>query len=169
MGEKVRTAKKLLYSTFFLAIMGLLFVTGCLTPLSEHFSGGGVSFNYPSSWRVSTPGNQSAIATISDPEETSISVIVAKQNAQAGYSAQQIQDNLVNAMSPTRIVTATSACSIIGTPAYETYFISQDLEVRLTSVLSGGLVYTITSSAIPDVFIKNQTNFDIVVNSFQIQ
>jgi hypothetical protein len=162
--------RKFVYLTF-LIFVGTIFASACslFSAPAGNYRGGGVIFDYPTSWVVSTSNTSGLIAKISDPKDTSISVIITKLQIPADTQTQQAQDNLVNSMSPTQIISATAACSLGGIPAYETYFMAKNLEMRLTSLQSGGYLYSVTSSAPQDTFIKNQTNFDIIVNNFQLQ
>jgi hypothetical protein len=124
--------------------------------------------HYPNGWTASS-SNLSYIASIADPKNSTISVLVEKQQLSSGSDTQQAHSNLVNSMSPTQIITATAACSLGGNPAYETYFISKSQEFRVTSLQKDNFLYSVVCSAPPDVFVKNQANFDIIVNSFRLQ
>jgi hypothetical protein len=165
--------KKIFIFPVILILVGTILVSACsfFSGPAGHYRIGGVAFNYPTSWVVSASDNTSSglLASISDPKDTSIKVVITKLQLPSGTETQQAQDNLVNSMSPTQILSATAACSLGGIPAYETYFVAKDREIRLTSLQSGGYLYSVTSSASPEIFVKNQTEFDIIVNTFQIE
>jgi hypothetical protein len=166
----VKANNKFCYLTFVILI-GTIFVSACsfFSGPAGHYRVGGVAFDYPTSWVVSTSNTSGLLANISDPKDTSIKVVITKLQIPSGTETQQAQDNLVTSMSPTQIISATAACNLGGIPAYETYFVAKDREIRLTSLQSGGYLYSVTSSAPPEIFIKNQTKFDIIVNSFQVE
>jgi hypothetical protein len=155
---------------FFIPVIFTLSLTGCsVTTLASHYVAGSVSFDYPTGWQVSTPSTPNSIAAITDSQNTSVTVLIQKRQAASGSTLQQAHESLVNSLSPTSIVTATASCAVGGGPAYETYFLNGGNEFRVTSLLKDGTLYSVTSSGPKDAFIKNQTNFDIVVNSLKLQ
>ncbi len=157
-------------------ILGATLIIGCAggatqAPTTNHFAAGGVSFDYPSTWKTLTSDDPARIAYFSEIK-TSTVVQVIKENLPTGFTLETYHDNMAISMMVGEPISG-NPLTVAGVPAYETVFNTkagnQDVRLRLVSLEKDGMAYDIAFAVAPASFDKVKGGFDTVINSFQIQ
>ena len=105
------------------------------TPTAGSYSTGGVSFNYPTSWATSNPSSANAIVTVKDPQNSTTSVAIEKQQMPSGYTLKKTFDDLVASMGPEKVISAAASSSVGGLAAYESTFTSMGSQIRFIGLV----------------------------------
>jgi hypothetical protein len=157
-------------------ILGIALIMGCgnggaETPTTSHFAASGISFDYPSTWDTLTSDEPSRIAYFSEVETGTV-VQVFETDMPTDFTLKTYHDNMAKSLMEGEPLWG-NPLTVAGVDAYETVFNAkvgnQDLRMRLVSLEKAGMVYDIAFSSAPESFDEVSDNFDIVVNSFQVQ
>ena len=169
----------------FLGILILVvFASGC-TSSSNTYNANGISFNYPSNWTELSPdkvtfasgGNSTVIAAVADPNT------IQNKNYQTLVLVQSINStvSLSDAVTAFKNLIQSSGGQIVSEKSITVDGISSTELVytisvtgvakkeRLVIVPKNNKIYTITGSATSTDFNGQQSNFDLIINSFKIQ
>lgn len=151
-------------------IISLLFATfSCSTSdngSNGHYSGNGVSFNYPTTWEKVSSSSQYAVASLVNTENSSVTLDIEKNDLPAGYTLDNINAELINTLSPLMVLN-TSSTTVSGVSARDTLFYTQDYEIRFVCLIKNKTIYAILCSSPPDIFAE-QEGFSMVIDSFKI-
>jgi len=157
-------------------ILGVTLIIGCAgggtqAPPTSHFAAGGVSFDYPSTWKTLKSDDPARIAYFSEVETGTI-VQVIKEALPSGFTLKTYHDNLAIQLMVGDPIWG-KPLTVAGVEAYETGLNAkvdnQDLQMRVVSLEKNGMVYDIVLSTAPGSFNKVNDDFDTVINSFQVQ
>jgi hypothetical protein len=157
-------------------IVGVSLIIGCAggateTPTTNHFEASGVSFDYPSTWKTLTSTDTARIAYLSE-EETGIVVQVIKQDMPTGYTLKTYHDTFVMTLMEGQPISG-NPLTVSGVDAYETVFNgavdNRDFRWRVVSLEKDGTVYDIAFAVAPESFDEVNSDFDTVINSFEVQ
>jgi hypothetical protein len=156
-------------------IVGISLIIGCgggaETTTTSHFEASGISFDYPSTWKIETSHDAARIAYFSEMETGTI-VQVIKQETPTGFDLKTYHDAFVLTLMEGQAISGNSL-TVSGVDAYETVFEGpineQEFRWRLVSLEKDGAIYDIAFAVLPESFDEVNSGFDIVVNSFTIQ
>lgn len=169
------------YVFLIIAILALVvFASGCTN--SNYYSGNGVSFDYPSSWKTLSASAPN-IAAVADPNSMNnatgdIYTLAAIQKIAlpSGQTLKQVYDSTYQqfAQQDSSFKTVSDTTTTVdGTTAYvNTHLIDvngvqkQEKAVWLTK---NGNIYIILCGALPSQFEGQQANFNMIINSFKVQ
>jgi Tfp pilus assembly protein FimT len=163
-------------------IFMVVLVSGCITDDSTNetntLSQNGVSFQYPLSWGVASVASPNGVAAVGDPQTASdgnptTSVVIQTVNNTNNYDLKTAYDkNYATFFNNTGNTKVSEATFILNNAqAYEMVYSSADSGVskkyRAVWVQRGSNIYVILCSARVEDYDAQQSNFDLVVNSFQ--
>lgn len=157
-------------------ILGVTLIIGCAggateTPTTNHFEASGISFDYPSTWKTLPPNDPARIAYLSEVETGTI-VQVIKQDMPTGYTLKTYHDTFVMTLMVGEPISG-NPLTVSGLAAYETVFNgavdNQDYRWRVVSFEKDGTVYDIAFAVVPESFDEVNSDFDTVINSFEVQ
>ena len=157
-------------------ILGAALIIGCAggaveAPPTSHFEAGGVSFDYPSTWKTLASDDPSRIAYFSEAATGTV-VQVMKNDMPADFTLKTYHDNMAISLMEGQPIWGKSL-TVAGVAAYETGFNTsidnQDWQMRLVSFEKGGKVYDIAFATVPASFDEANEDFDTVINSFEVQ
>ncbi|MBI5458881.1 PsbP-related protein [Methanobacterium sp.] len=166
--------------------MVLAFVSGCTSNVYKTYDNNGISFNYPYGWSELSPdqlsltveGNSEVLAAVADPNN------VQNDNYQILAFFQHISttSTLADAISAIKAEIQAAGGQIIsekdrtinGVPANDlVYTISTQSGVakkeRFIALQDNNNLYYIVCSAPTADFDGQQSNFDLIIDSFEIQ
>jgi len=157
-------------------MLGATLIIGCAggggteTPATSHFETGGISFDYPSTWRVLQSDDPMRVAYLSEVStNTTLQVI---KEAPPGFTLKTYHDNMVIAMMVGDPISGRPV-NVGGLSGYETVFNAKinniDYRLRLISVEKDGIFYDIVCATSPAYFDEVNEDFNTVVNSFEVQ
>jgi len=164
-------------------ILLVVAVSGCVTNEDKNnqtnsYSANGVSFQYPHSWGVATLSSPNGVVAVGDPNTVvngnpTTSVVIQKANATASsglkYAYDQNYANFFNNTGKTKVSEA--QLTLNGATVYENVYTSSEEGVakkyRAVWLQKGSTIYVILCSARTEAYDSQQTNFDLVINSFQ--
>ncbi len=138
------------------------------TPITKHYAGDTISFDYPGNWVTASPSSQYAIVTFIDPQAKTISVTVEKRVIPSGYTLKRFNDELAMGMKPTLYISG-SLPTIAGVSACDSVFQINDSQFRMVNLEKDGNMYTILCNAPAATFDNAQSSFNRVINSFKFQ
>lgn len=154
-------------------MVGTLLIVGCggsqgqgPSPARSHYSGNGISFDYPETWGPGNSDNPNAVATF--VSETGEFVVVLKQTMPPGYTLKRFNDETVMSMEPTQVISGTFP-TVAGVSACDTVFRAGDSQMRTVILEKSGNVYVIICAAPVAAFDDAQTSFNMVIESFKVQ
>lgn len=157
-------------------ILGAALIIGCAgggtqAPPTSHFAAGGVSFDYPSTWKTLASDDPARIAYFSEVETGTITQVITEA-LPSGFTLKTYHDNMVISMMEGEPISG-NPLTVAGVTAYETVFNAkvgnQDLRMRLVSLEKDGTVYDIAFATAPGSFSEVNDGFDTVINSFEVQ
>ena len=137
--------------------------------ITKHYSGGGISFDYPSAWETgSSSGN---LITLTDRPEN-IAFGVAEAPLPAGATLKTFNDTTVMALNPLQIISGDFP-TVDGFSACRTVLDinNNQTTVRILFVcfVKDNTVYILTGAALPGGFDTARASFDAIINSFNVQ
>ncbi len=164
----------------------VIFSSGCTNNVYKTFNSNGISFNYPSGWNELSPdqlnvkvqGNTEVLAAVVDPNSiqnnnyqilsffqqvtttTSLADATAANKADIQAAGGQViseKDSTINGLNSKDLVYTTSTPSGVAK------------KERLVALQDGGNLYYIICSAPLADFDAQQSNFDLIINSFKIE
>lgn len=157
-------------------ILGVSMIIGCAgggtqAPPTSHFAAGGISFDYPSTWKTLESDDPARLAYFSEVETGTV-VQVITEALPSGFTLKTYHDNMVIPLMEGQPISG-NPLTVAGVDAYETVFNAkignQDFQMRLLSLEKDGMAYDIAFATAPSSFDKVKKDFDTVVNSFQVQ
>ena len=164
-------------------ILMAVMVSGCVTNEdknneSNNFSANGVSFQYPHSWGVAAVSSPNGVAAVGDPNTVvngnpTTSVVIQTPNATVGSGLKTAYDQNYAKFFNNTGKTKVSEGQIVlnGATVYEIVYSSSEEGIakkyRAVWTQKGSTVYVILCSARVEDYDAQQSNFDMVVNSFQ--
>jgi len=163
-------------------IFAVVLVSGCITDdgtnETNNFSQNGIFFNYPQSWGVASVASPNGVAAVGDPTTASdgnptTSVVIQKYNNTNNYDLKTAYDkNYATFFNNTGKTKVEEGNFILNNAqAYEMVYTSAESGVskkyRAVWVQKGSTIYVILCSARVEDYDAQQSNFDLVVNSFQ--
>jgi hypothetical protein len=157
-------------------MLGITFIIGCTgeegteTPATSHFEASGISFDYPSNWKVLQSDDPIRLAYLSEVDTyTTLQVI---KESPPGFTLKTYHDNLVIALMVGEPISGIPV-NVGGLSGYETIFNAKvdniDYRVRLICLEKDGAFYSIFGFTSPAHFDEVNKGFDTIINSFEIQ
>lgn len=164
-------------------LMFSLMVSGCVTNQNNNttnkYAQNGVSFDFPGNWGVVTATSPNAVAAVADPA-TAVNgspttlVVIQKVNVTGSSDLKTVYDqNYAKFFNNTGYKKVSEADLIINNnKVYENVYTFNEggveKQYRAVWLSKNGQVYVILCSAKQADFQGQQTNFDMVINSFQV-
>jgi len=163
-------------------IMVVVTVSGCVNNQKNNqtniYSQNGVSFEYPQSWRVANVTSSYAVAAVADPTTVqngrpSTSVIIQKPPLTRGANLKlAYENNYANFFNQTGYQKVSEAnITLNKTIIYENVYTINNAglekQYRAVWLSKRQRVYVILCSALKADFDKEQSNFDLIINSFR--
>ncbi|MBM4241576.1 MAG: hypothetical protein FJ150_07960 [Euryarchaeota archaeon] len=158
----------------------VVLASGCTSEVTTenkttHFEGNGTSFDYPSNWipLINTTNERYIVAKFGDPNQKindsiSTAVIVEKASGltvEDGKSIFRAKPNYEFISEKTITIANTNATELI----FKTTEQGIQLKYRTIMLTKNGFLYAITFYAKTEDFEGQNANFDMIINSFQIQ
>jgi hypothetical protein len=160
----------------------VVLVSGCVTDnkanQTNNFSQNGVFFQYPSSWGVASVSSPNGVAAVGDPNTVvngnpTTSVVIQKPNATSSSVLKTAYDQnyaqFFNNTGKTKVSEA--ELTLNGAQVYENVYTSSEEGIgkkyRAVWMQKGSTIYVILCSARVENYDAQQSNFDLVVNTFQ--
>ncbi len=171
------------YVILVIAILAfVVFASGCTT--SNTYNANGISFNYPSSWQQLTNVTaQNSIAAVGDPKSVdnatgspNTNVIVQRIAMPSGVDLKQLYDATYATYAtslPSFKTVSDTTMTVDGTNAYvNTHTIDINgvtKQEQAVWFVKNGNIYVILCGALPSQFAVEQSNFNMIINSFKVQ
>jgi hypothetical protein len=177
MGEKMKK-----YAFFVVAILALLvFASGCTS--TNSYNANGISFNYPTSWQQFSSNTTDSVVAVGDPNSKDNStggvntlVVIQQAALPSGQDLKGTYDATYAqyvSSEPTYKLISESTTTVDGTTAYvNTHTIEVNGVTKQEEAVwlsKNGNIYVILCGALPGDFAAQQSNFDMVINSFKVQ
>ncbi|BDZ69760.1 PsbP-related protein [Methanobacterium petrolearium] len=175
--------RKILPLILIVTIFMVVLVSGCITNEekennSNNYTQGGMFFQYPPSWGVAEVNSTDGVAAVGDPEtvingKPTTSVVIQKYNNTNNYNLQTAySQNYASYFNNTgRVKVSEGNFTLNNAKAYEMVYTSSDSGVkkkyRAVWLQKGQNIYVILASAKVEDYDAQQSNFDMVINSFQ--
>lgn len=156
-------------------ILGVTLIMGCAggakeTPTTSHFEASGISFDYPSAWKILKSDDPIRIAFLGEVS-TNTNLQVFKETV-TGFTLKTYHDNFAIQLMVGGPISGNSL-TVAGLDAYEGVWNMRkdttDFRIRHISLAKDGIFYTIFFSTTPASFDKVNKDFDTVINSFKFQ
>ncbi len=156
-------------------ILGGTLIMGCAggakeTPTTSHFEANGISFDYPSAWKILKSDDPIRIAYLS--EASTNTILQVTQEAVTGFTLKTYHDNFAIALMVGNPISG-RPLTVAGLDAYEGVFNTKsgttDFRIRQISLAKDGIFYMLIFSTPPASFDKVNKDFDTVINSFKFQ
>ncbi len=172
----------------FLAVIILflvVFSSGCVnnddSNTTKSYSGNNVSFIYNGTWEIANTSSPNAIVAVGDPNaigannEPYTFVLIQKPNATNSSDLQEVYTEnyatLFNNTTNQRVSEAN--ITVDGNKALENVYLTNSsgtqLKMRAVWLTQDGVIYVILCGALPSNFDNEQSNFDLVIDSFKAQ
>jgi predicted Zn-dependent protease len=167
-----------------LTILVVVTVSGCVTDQKNNqtnkYSQNGVSFDYPQNWRVVNVTSSNAVAAVADPTTVqngrpTTAVIIQKPPLTTGANLQLAYErNYANFFNQTGYQKVSEAnITSNNTKIYENVYTINtaglEKQYRVAWLSKKRKIYVILCSALKEDFNREQSNFNLVINSFQAQ
>ena len=150
---------------------------------AKTYAQNGITFNYANTWQEVQNQAPDTIAAVGDPKtadsqtgNVKTSVAIQKLNNTSGFTLRQLYDgNYASyaAQNPSYQRISDANLTLSGTTAYENIYKADSNGVqnqeRAVWMEKNNTVYVILCVSLPKDFNKEQENFDLIINSFQIQ
>jgi predicted neuraminidase len=164
----------------------VIFSSGCTNNVYKTYNSNGISFNYPSGWSELSPdklnvkvqGNTQVLASVVDPasiQNNNYQILAFFQQVTTTTSlADSIAANKADIQAAGGQVISEKDSTINGLAAKDmVYTITTPSGVakkeRLVALQDGSNLYYIICSAPTSDFDAQQSNFDLIVNSFKVE
>jgi hypothetical protein len=156
-------------------ILGVTLIMGCAggakeAPTTSHFEASGISFDYPSAWKILKSDDPIRIAFLGEVS-TNTNLQVFKETV-TGFTLKSYHDNFAIALMVGGPISG-NPLTVAGLDAYEGVWNMRkdttDFRIRQISLAEDGIFYTIFFSTTPASFDKVNKDFDTVINSFKFQ
>ena len=172
------------YAVLLMAVLAVVvFSSGCINQGNNTYNFNGISFNYSSSWQeISNIKTQDAIAGVGDPDSAdnptnnvNTLVIVQKVPVPSNSTLKQFYDDTYakSAQDSTFQIISDKTIKVNGLTGYENVhkiMVNGALkEERVIWFEKNGNIYVILCGALIGDFNGQQSNFNIVINSFKVQ
>ncbi|NYB27510.1 MAG: hypothetical protein HVN34_09335 [Methanobacteriaceae archaeon] len=162
----------------------VILASGCVTDdeanQTKSYSGNNVSFTYNGTWDIANTTAPNAVVAVGDPSTVdarnnpSTFVLIQKPNDTEGKDLEAVYTEnyaqLFNNTTNQRISEAN--ITVNNNKAFENVYITNyggyETQMRAVWVSQNGVIYVILCGTIPNNFEKEQSNFDLVINSFKV-
>ncbi len=176
--------KYLIFVTIIL--LGLVVLTsGCVNNddanSTKSYSGNGISFVYNGTWNIANTTAPNAVVAVGNPSTVdaqnnpSTFVLIQKPNDTEGKDLETVYtENYANLFNNTTTNRRISEANITvnNNKAFENVYITNssgyETQMRAVWISQNGVIYVILCGTIPNNFEKEQSNFDLVINSFKV-
>ena len=170
--------------TLILTILVVVTVMGCVTDQKNNqtnkYSQNNISFDYAQNWRVANVTSPYAVAAVADPTTVqngrpTTLVIIQKPPLTRGTNLKlAYENNYANFFNNTSYQKVSEAnITLNNTKIYENVYTTNtaglEKEYRVAWLSKNQKVYVILCSALKKDFDREQSNFDLVIKSFQAQ
>lgn len=179
------------YAILIMAVLAVVvFASGCIddntnTTSSQStqpsiptklFSTGGVSFNYPESWKqysadeltFDVEGQAQSLGGVGT-SDGSILAVVQKIPTQ-GYSFDTFKASMESAIQSAGTISSSQSITVNGQNGHEIiYTLNSGKKERMDLYTDGTNFYSLTMSTSESNFDSQKENFDVISNSFKIQ
>jgi PsbP-like protein len=167
-----------------LTILVVITVMGCVTEQKNNntnkYSQNNISFEYAQNWRVANVTSPYAVAAVADPTTVqngrpTTLVIIQKPPLSLGTNLRlAYENNYANFFNNASYQKVSEAnITVNNTKIYENVYIINTAglakEYRVEWLIKNREVYVILCSALKEDFDAEQSNFDLVIKSFQAQ
>lgn len=168
----------------FLVLVATTLASGC-TSGNEVFNANGVTFNYPSGWdnlstnqvSIGTTDAAPVIASVADPDSIQNNVyktLVAVQKTPANLTIDTVTSETKTSLIDQGVqIVSERNLTVSGVPATEiVYTITVSGEAkkeRMILMVKDNVAYSIVCSTTTSDYNSQQSNFDLIINSFQIK
>jgi PsbP-like protein len=166
-----------------LIILLVVTVSGCITQNNNQtnkFSQNGVSFDYPQNWTVANVTSPNAVAAVADPTTVqngrpTTAVIIQQPPLNTGANLKLAYDaNYANFFNKTGYQKVSEAnITSNNTKIYENIYTINtaglEKEYRVAWLTKNRKIYVILCTALKKDFDREKSNFDLVINTFQVQ
>lgn len=170
----------ILFAVFFMGISVLTIYTA-ITP--HIYSSNGIQFNYPGTWTVITPNQQSNddgastkynVVAVGDPNSAdtgNILVLIQKKNKSGTLDeiAEASKADLKKDWNATML--SDTVITVDGAQAHDIIYITDpkvNKKERMVILDKNNMVYCIILGCTVSAFDGQKNNFDMIINSFQV-
>jgi hypothetical protein len=164
-------------------LVSIVAVSGCVSNQNQtnqtSYSQNGVTFNYPSSWQVANTTSPNAVVAVADPKtvdnQSSPTTLVVIQKSNATGDLQTVySENYANFFNNTGNQRVSEGnITVGGAQAIENVYTANESgvqkEMRAVWLTRNSQIYVILCSALQSDFNNEQSNFDMIINSFKVQ
>ncbi len=167
-----------------LILCSVVMVSGCVTDNKQNnetqtYSQNNISFTYPGGWSTASPTAPNSIAAVADPNSVQSGspttvVLIQKPNATAGSNLSEVYaSNYATFFNNTGYQRVSEGnITVNGTDALENVYTSNSTnpkQYRAVWLDENGVIYVILCIANVNDFKNQQTNFNMIINSFKAQ
>jgi hypothetical protein len=170
----------------FLVLVATIFASGCTFDTgNEEFNANGVTFDYPSGWdnlstnqvSIGTSDAAPVIAAVADSDSIKNNVyktLVAVQKTSTDLTLSEVVTETKTSLTEQGVeIVSERNLTVSGVPATElVYTITVSGEAkkeRMVLLVKDNTAYSIVCSTTTADYNSQQSNFDLIVNSFQIK
>lgn len=173
-----------------LVILSLVILaSGCITneeaDATKTYSANGISFTYNGTWDIANSTAPNTVVAVGDPatvdaqNNPSTFVLIQKPNGTEGkdlwavYTENYVQlfNNTTNRNITNQRISEANI-TVNNNKAFENVYITNssgvETQMRAVWISQNGAIYVILCGAAPNNFEKEQSNFDLVINSFKV-
>ncbi len=174
------------YLLLIFTILAVLMASGCITNdksnATNTYAQNNVTFTYPGSWAVANTTSPDAVAAVADPKSVipktdspTTLVVIQKSPLPKGSNLRKAyDDNYANFFNNTGYQKVSEAnITTDKLKAFENVYTSSsggvEKQFRVVWLQNNLNIYIILCSAKKEDFESQQTNFDLIINSFRAQ
>lgn len=159
-------------------------ITNANTVNAKNYTDNGIFFEYPQNWQqLNQIESPNALTAFGDPQSANqltgninTLVIIQKASLPSGSTLKQVYDSNyaeIEAHDSSFKTISESLKRVDGTVAHvNTHTVNVNGVLKQEKAVwleKNGNIYVILCGALPDTFDAQQTNFDMIINSFQVQ
>jgi predicted Zn-dependent protease len=139
------------------------------SPDAKHYSGKGISFDYPKSWVIADSTRQNGIVTITNSDIASVTVDIESSKMPTADTMLSSADAfLVAGMAPDLVISKKSV-TINGVVAWDTLFQKGEFKSRFVTLIHDNSIYAILCAAPQGVFDDSQQAFQMIIGSVKFK
>jgi hypothetical protein len=170
----------------FLVLVATTFASGCTIDTgNEVYNANGVTFDYPSGWdnlstnqvSIGTSDAAPVIASVADPDSIKNNVyktLVVVQKTPTDLTLTTVASETKTSLTEQGVeIVSERNLTVSGVPATElVYTITVSGEAkkeRMVILVKDNVVYSIVCSTTLADYTSQQSNFDLIINSFQVK
>jgi hypothetical protein len=166
-------------------LCSVVFISGCVSDNknsneTQTYSQNNISFTYPGTWEIATATASDSIVAVGDPSTVQSGspttlVLIQKANATKGSNITSVYDsnyaNFFNNTGYQRVsegnITVNGATALEN--IYKTNSTGNQRQYRAVWLYENNTIYVILCIANTNDFQNQQTNFNLIINSFKAQ